>query len=99
MKLIQPTQSNAERQAAYRQRHLSPTGISSRLNCVIEQPKADALSRMAKAFGLTKRETIEEALGLVEAALLNQLPVSDRAKYFAGTLTFSIEALTFYERS
>lgn len=57
--------TNAERQAAYRERHMSQTGgkhTASRINAVVSLDAAVNLDMLARCYGVTKREVLECAL-------------------------------------
>lgn len=63
--------TNAERQAAYRQKHLlGEDGRCERLNVVLDLSAKRALERLASAYGLTQRQILERVLAEAEAAAL-----------------------------
>jgi len=88
--------TNAERQAAYRQRHLGCDGSTSvRLDFVIDQTANQAFERMARSFGLSKRQTLEQMLTFAEAALLHALTEENRKRYAVGELNQRIADVEF----
>ena len=79
--------TNAQRQAAFKQRHLaSDTGACARVDLVIDQSANQAFERMARSFGLSKRQTLEQMLTFAESALLSALTEPNRKRYAAGEL-------------
>lgn len=88
--------TNAERQAAYRQRHLgSDASTSVRLDLVIDQSANQAFERMARSFGLSKRQTLEQLLTFAEATLLSALTKENRKRYAVGELNQRIADVEF----
>ncbi|MCB1629446.1 MAG: hypothetical protein KDI51_01390 [Xanthomonadales bacterium] len=65
--------TTAERQRAYRQRHLSD-GTASRLDVLLNSHAADALERLARHAGTSKREILESLLIDAEVVVLDRLP-------------------------
>lgn len=56
-------QSSAERQAAYRQRHLKDeTGTGERINLVVDQHAKLALERLATHYAVTQRAMLERGI-------------------------------------
>jgi hypothetical protein len=89
--------SNAQRQAAYRARHLKDdNGKSERLNLVIDLHAKRAIERLAVCYGVTQKEIIERlALGaqrvtLGKAATLPKGPDD----YYDGRLRFGFDDVT-----
>ena len=67
-------QSNAERQRAYRQRHLKDIeGGGERLNTVVSVSAKAQLARLAQYHGTSQRETLERLIGAAEAGIVRQL--------------------------
>ncbi|MGH8761629.1 MAG: hypothetical protein ACREUR_00155 [Nitrosospira sp.] len=61
------TKSNAERQAAYRLRHLkAKEGRGGRLNLVSDLHAKHALKRLSTCYAITQRTMLERILGEVE---------------------------------
>lgn len=88
--------TNAERQAAYRRRHLgSGAGECVRADLVINQSASLAFDRLAQNFSLSKRQTLEHLLLLAEAAVLASLNSNGRKRYFAGIANLSFENMKF----
>mgnify|MGYP006356702123 CR=1 FL=1 len=88
--------TNAERQAAYRKRHLSSeAGECVRADLVINQSASLAFDRLAQSFSLSKRQTVEHLLLLAEAAVLAGLNSNGRKRYFAGIANLNFENLKF----
>lgn len=91
------SQSNAQRQAAYRARHLKDdNGKGERLNLVIELQAKRAIERLAVCYGVTQKEIMERlALGaervtLDKAATLPNGPDD----YYDGRLRFGFDDVT-----
>jgi hypothetical protein len=89
--------SSAQRQAAYRARHLKKeSGQGERLNLVIDLHAKRAIERLAVCYGVTQKEIIERlALGaqrvtLDKAATLPKGP----DEYYDGRLRFAFEDVT-----
>ena len=67
--------SNAQRQAAYRARHLqADDGEGVRLNLIIGTHAKCALERLASAHGLTQRALLERLLVRAEQGTVAALP-------------------------
>jgi len=52
-------QTNAERQMAYRARHLGPSSGKEILNLLIEAPAKKALDRLAAHYGINRAAMLE----------------------------------------
>ena len=64
-------QTNAERQAAYRQKHLQDEDAGcERLNVVLDLSAKRALERLASAYGMTQRGILERVIADAETAAL-----------------------------
>jgi hypothetical protein len=75
--------SNAERQAAYRQRHLKdPNGDLERLNFMVSLSAKRKLERLAACYGITQRRLLEEALAEAERRALDALPAEAQVDYY-----------------
>ena len=78
-------QSNAERQAAFRSRHLHDEGgTSERLNVVITLHAKLSLERLASCYGVTQRAILERILQDAEQDVIkatHQLPNSQNDYY------------------
>ena len=89
--------SNAERQAAYRARHLKDEGGKCELlNTVINLHTKRALERLSVCYGVTQRETIERLLLDAERATLDKaatLPTG-YADYYDGRLRLELGDVT-----
>ena len=67
--------SNAQRQAAYRARHLQAVdGEGVRLNMIVGTHAKCALERLAGAHGLTQRAMLERLLVRAEQGTVAALP-------------------------
>ena len=66
--------SNAQRQAAYRQRQLHDIdGRGERLNIVFDTTAKRTLERLASCYGVTQRAMLQNLLASAEQAALNRL--------------------------
>lgn len=85
--------TNAERQAAYRARHLaSVDGQGERLNLIVGVQAKRALERLASCYGVTQRAMIEKLLQQAESAALDaaqNLP-NGQADYYDSKLKLSV---------
>ena len=78
--------SNAERQAAYRERHFKALdGELERLNLAVSVPAKAQLGRLASCYAVTQREVIESLLAQAERRLLNDLAPDEHSQYFDRT--------------
>ena len=66
--------SNAQRQAAYRQRqHHDIDGQGERLNIVLDTTAKRTLQRLASCYGVTQRAMLQSLLASAEQVALNRL--------------------------
>lgn len=66
-------QTNAARQAAYRQRHLhDERGTGERLNVIVDLHAKRALERLASCYRVTQREVLERVLASAEQDAIKQ---------------------------
>lgn len=83
------SKTNAERQAAYRARHLKDEhGKGERLNTLIDLHAKRALERLAACYGVTQRAMLERLLAQAELLALQEasnLP-NGQADYYDGKL-------------
>ena len=89
--------SNAERQAAYRVRHLrNEGGKSGRLNFVVDLHAKQALERLATCYAVTQRVILERLLVEVERATLDGVATvpTGHADYYEGRLRLSLDDVT-----
>ena len=89
--------SNAERQAAYRTRHLKDeNGKGERLNLVIDLQAKRTLERLATCYGVTQRAMLERILVEAERASLGHMAMvpNGHADYYDGRLRFSLSNVT-----
>jgi hypothetical protein len=89
--------SNAERQAAYRVRHLrDKDGKGERLNFVIDLHAKQALERLAICYAVTQRNILERILVEVEQATLAGVATipNGPADYYKGRLRLSLDDVT-----
>lgn len=74
--------TNAERQQAYRQRHLKDVaGAGERLNGIVSAASKAQLTRLARHYGLSQRATLEKVIQSAERAVVARL--KDTAIYYA----------------
>jgi len=83
--------SNAERQRAYRDRHLMLTDESDelleRINQMVSLPAKNALKRLASYYGVTQRALLESAIANAERALFDTLPGEHQNDYYDMKIT------------
>ncbi len=80
------TQSNAERQAAYRQRHLHDVdGQGERINIVATVQAKAQLERLARRYGVTQREVLARVLAEAERRVGDGLSRADEKVYYRST--------------
>ena len=80
--------TNAERQAAYRERHLKDEqGMGERLNMVVDMKAKLALKRLAIRYGVTQRDVLEGLIEDAEDALLKELSATEQSEYYDSTVT------------
>jgi hypothetical protein len=85
--------TNAQRQAAYRVRHLKDTeGLGERLNMVVSVDAKNQLKRLASCYGVTQRQLIERLLADAQSQALNTLNGTQANAYYDCTLTLSVTA-------
>ena len=78
-------QSNAERQAAYRARHLKDeNGTDERLNLLVDIHTKRALERLATRYSVTQRAMLQTLITDAEKALVNTLSSNEQASYYDG---------------
>jgi hypothetical protein len=91
------TKTNAQRQAAYRARHLKEaSGEGERLNIVIDFHAKLTLERLAACYGVTQRAMLEQLLLKAEHAMIDQLVTvpNGQADYYDGRLRLSQTSVT-----
>lgn len=75
--------SPAERQAAYRQKHLHDfDGTKSRLNLLIEHRAKLALARLANRYGVTQTELLERMILEAQTRELDGMSAEDTTAYY-----------------
>ena len=75
--------SNAERQRAYRQRHLKDAdGKGERINTVVSMSAKLSLERLASCYGVTQRAMLEKVIAGAEDTLLSGLSSRKQSKYY-----------------
>jgi hypothetical protein len=85
-----PALTNAQRQAAYREKHLkSEDGTGERLNVVIDVHAKKALERLAVYYGVTNKTMLERLVLGVQAQLLAKFDGDRQNDYYDGKLTAS----------
>lgn len=88
--------SNAQRQAAYRARHLADEeGRGERLSAVIDLSAKRTLERLAACYGATHRAILERLLREAESGALDRAEAipDGPADYHAGRLRMDVGAL------
>lgn len=73
--------TNAERQAAYRQKHLLE-GTDERLNMVLSVSAKRQLERLSKHYGVTQRQMLERLLSQADRDLVVTLTPSEESAYY-----------------
>lgn len=89
--------SNAERQAAYRARHLKDeNGKGERLNLVIDLQAKKALERLATCYGVTKKQMLERLAVEAERVTLEKVKIlpSGQVDYYDGRLRLGADDVT-----
>lgn len=78
------TASGAERQAAYRRRHLNEvdTVDSARLNTIVPVATKRALERLAKRYAVTQREMLEKLIGDAERVATDGMRTAELRRYY-----------------
>ena len=77
-------QTNAERQRAYRQRHLADVeGSRARLNVIIDQRATLALRRLAAHKGMTQAAMLERLILDADARATTSMGADEWAEYHA----------------
>jgi hypothetical protein len=83
--------SNAQRQRAYRDRHLKltdePDDLLERINQMVSLPTKNALKRLASYYGVTQRALLESAIANTERALFDTLPGEHQNDYYDLNIT------------
>ncbi len=89
--------SNAQRQAAYRQRQLHDIdGRGERLNIVLDTTAKRTLERLASCYGVTQRVVLQRLLASAEQSVLNQLLArpNSQGKYYDKQLPGMLDFVT-----
>ena len=77
-------QTNAQRQAAYRARHLKDVeGTGERISVLVDAHTKRALERLATRYTVTQRAMLQNLIADAERALIASLSASEQASYFA----------------
>jgi hypothetical protein len=77
------SQSNAARQAAYRQRHLHDVdGQGERINIVVTVQAKGQLERLARHYGVTQREILIRVLAEAERSVVDRLNRPQESVYY-----------------
>jgi|GEM_PF-1883784 len=83
--------SNAQRQRAYRYRHLKftdePDALLERINQMVPLPTKNALKRLASYYGVTQRALLESAIANAERVLFDTLPGEQQNDYYDMNIT------------
>jgi len=82
--------SNAERQRAYRERHLKDeAGNSERINTVVSLSAKRSLERLASCYGVTQRVMLERVIAEAENEVLAGLSAKMQTAYYDKQLEVS----------
>lgn len=85
--------TSAQRQAAYRQRHLKDVdGSGERLNMIVSAAAKMQLKRLAASYGVTQRVLIERLLATAQAEVLSGLTAEQHNAYVDCTLKLNVTA-------
>ncbi len=83
--------SNAQRQRAYRDRHLKftdePDDLLERINQMVSLPAKNTLKRLASYYGVTQRAILESAIANAERTLFDTLPGEQQNDYYDMNIT------------
>lgn len=81
--------TNAQRQAAYRQKHLhDPDSVDSeRLSMLVSVHASAQLTRLARHFAVTKRAMIEKLLSQADSTVADALPSKKQTLYYDDPVT------------
>lgn len=78
--------SNADRQRAYRERHLNSTeGTADRLAMLVDVDAKRKLERLARHHGITQRAMLERIIADTERALVDGMQAGEQKAYYAVT--------------
>jgi hypothetical protein len=82
------TMTNAEKQRAYRDRHLGFNGEKSRMQLVLNVHAKFQLERVARHKGYSVTALVEELAAEVERRIIDRMTLTERREYFdAGAVT------------
>ena len=83
--------SNAQRQRAYRDRHLKladePDDMLERINQMVSLHAKNTLKRLASYYGVTQRALLESAIANTERALFDTLSGEQQNDYYDMNIT------------
>ena len=83
--------SNAQRQRAYRDRHLKltdePDDLLERINQMVSLPAKNTLKRLASYYGVTQRAILESTIANAERALFDTLSGELQNDYYDMNIT------------
>ncbi len=85
--------TNAERQAAYRAKHLKDIeGVDVRLNIIVHATTKAALKRLAVCYGVTQKAMIERLMREAERSAIGAAAAmpNGEAAYYAGVLRLNV---------
>jgi hypothetical protein len=78
--------TNAQRQAAYRKRHLQDVdGQGDRINMVVSVQAMAQLTRLATHYGVTQRELVARVLAEAESKVVDGLSRAAQKAYYGVT--------------
>ena len=88
--------SNAQRQRAYRDRHLKltdePDDLLERINQMVSLHAKNTLKRLASYYGVTQRTILESAIANAEHALFDTLSGKHQNGYYDMNITLRSNA-------
>jgi hypothetical protein len=76
--------TNAEKQRAYRERHLGFNGEKSRMQLVLSVRSRFQLERVARHKGYSVTALVEELAAQVEQRIINRMTPRQHQEYFDG---------------
>ena len=84
--------TNAQRQAAYREKHLGADGLGERLNLIVDAHCKAALKRLASCYGVTQKAMLERLVAAAERVAVERAGAQDSDYYdcklkFEGSAT------------
>ena len=82
--------TNAERQRAYRERHLrgvdDDTEMLERINTMVSLHSKNQLKRLSRCYGVTQRSMLERIINEAATELMDDLSPDQQNAFYDGTL-------------